>query len=128
MSTPSTLSPDQQLRRATAMAWAAVGLVIGAVGGLILAGFVGLMIGAILLTVGFGAIEEAVGARSLGKRLMGGAVVGQDGVGAPGWRHLLRNLFKGLVMLSPLLALPAVVSRRGVGVPETITRTLVVRG
>jgi Zn-dependent protease with chaperone function len=63
MSTSSTISPDQQLRRATAMAWAAVGLVIGAIGGLILAGFVGLVIGAILLTAGFGAIGAVLVAR-----------------------------------------------------------------
>lgn len=79
-------------------------------------------------TVGFGAIEEAVGARSLGKRLLGGAVLGQDGIPVAWWRHLVRNLFKGLVMLSPLIALPTAVSPRGVGVPETITRTAVVRG
>ena len=79
-------------------------------------------------TVGFGAIEEAVGARSLGKRLLGGAVLGQDGVPAVWWRHVVRNLFKGLVMLSPLIAVPTVLSPRGVGVPETITRTVVVRG
>ena len=78
-------------------------------------------------TVGFGAIEEAVGASSLGKRLMGGAVLGQDGVPVAWWRHVARNLFKGLVMLSPLIALPTAVSPRGVGVPETITRTAVVR-
>lgn len=78
-------------------------------------------------TVGFGAIEEAVGARSLGKRLLGGAVLGQDGVPAVWWRHVIRNLFKGLVMLSPLIAVPTVLSPRGVGVPETITRTVVVR-
>ena len=79
-------------------------------------------------TVGFGAIEESVGARSLGKRLLGGAVLGQDGVPAAWWRHVVRNLFKGLVMLSPLIALPTIISPRGIGVPETITRTQVVRG
>ena len=44
------------------------------------------------------------------------------------WRHVVRNLFKGLVMLSPLISVPTVLSARGVGVPETITRTVVVRG
>ena len=60
--------------------------------------------------------------------LLGGAVLGQDGVPAVWWRHVVRNLFKGLVMLSPLIAVPTVLSPRGVGVPETITRTVVVRG
>jgi hypothetical protein len=48
-------------------------------------------------------------------------VVRADG-SAAGWpRHVFRNLLKGLTMLSPLLALPALVSRRGAGVAEVVT-------
>ncbi|MFZ4722104.1 MAG: RDD family protein [Phycisphaerales bacterium] len=78
-------------------------------------------------TVAFGMLEECAGSRSMGKRIFGGAVRGSDGSDA-GWpRHVIRNLLKGLTMLSPVLALPALVSRRGVGVSEVVTDTAVVR-
>ena len=77
--------------------------------------------------VAFGTIEECVSARSMGKRVVGGAVVRSDGSPATAVRHLLRNALKGLVMLSPILALPTIASRRGVGVPEVIADTAVVR-
>lgn len=76
-------------------------------------------------TVIFGAFEEIVGAGSIGKRLFGGMVCGQSPGPVGWWRHLLRNLLKGLVMLSPLLALPTLLSPRGIGVPEAVSRTLV---
>ena len=79
-------------------------------------------------TVTFGTLEEAVGGRSLGKRLLGGAVRREDGAVAEPWRHALRNLLKGLVMLSPVLALPVFVGRRRQGLPEAITGTVVARG
>ena len=59
--------------------------------------------------------------------VVGGAVVRSDGSPATAVRHLLRNALKGLVMLSPILALPTIASRRGVGVPEVIADTAVVR-
>lgn len=72
-------------------------------------------------TVAFGMVEECAGARSMGKRVFGGVVVRSDGSAAAWPRHVLRNLLKGLTMLSPLLALPALVSRRGAGVAEVVT-------
>lgn len=76
-------------------------------------------------TVAFGALEECVGGRSLGKRLFGGSVVSEAGQPAAAWRHALRNLLKGLVMLSPVLALPVLLGRRRQGLPEVITGTVV---
>ena len=76
----------------------------------------------------FGVIEECAGSRSLGKRLMGGCVLRRDGARA-GWiRHAARNLLKALVLLSPVLALPAVSRRRHEGIPETVTGTMVTMG
>lgn len=74
----------------------------------------------------FGFAEEAAGARSLGKRLTGGAVRRTDGARAAAWRHLVRNLLKMLLMLSPVLALPTLLGRRGEGIPETVSGTRVV--
>lgn len=76
-------------------------------------------------TVAFGMVEECAGSRSMGKRVFGGVVLRSDGTGAAWPRHVVRNLLKGLTMLSPLLALPALVSRRGVGVSEVVTDTAV---
>jgi len=76
-------------------------------------------------TIFFGTLEECVGSRSLGKRVMGGVIVGQHGEQVAWWRHVIRNIFKGIVLLSPLIVLPTVLSPRGQGVPEVITRTLV---
>lgn len=78
-------------------------------------------------TVVFGFVEEAVGGRSLGKWLLGGRVVRRDGARAAWWRHLLRNLLKGLLMLSPVVAIPTLLNRRGEGVPEAISLTSVTR-
>lgn len=77
-------------------------------------------------TVVFGALEESVGGRSLGKRIFGGQVVARSGARASFLRHLARNLLKGLSMLSPVVALPAFIDRRGEGVAETISATRVV--
>jgi len=77
-------------------------------------------------TVAFGMLEECAGSRSMGKRIFGGAVRSSDGTDARWPRHVIRNLLKGLTMLSPVLALPALASRRGVGVAEVVTDTAVV--
>ncbi len=63
MSTFSSISPDQQLRRATAVAWAAVGCVVGAVVGVVVAGVVGLVVGAIVLAISLGALGALLVAR-----------------------------------------------------------------
>lgn len=78
-------------------------------------------------TVAFGALEEMVGGRSLGKRVFGGLVAREQGPAAEPWRHALRNLLKGLVMLSPVLALPVLVGRRRQGLPEAVTGTIVAK-
>lgn len=77
-------------------------------------------------TVLFGFLEESVGGRSLGKRVFGGAVATPLGGRAGPGRHLVRNLLKGLAMLSPVVALPAVVDRWGEGVAETLSGTRVI--
>jgi uncharacterized RDD family membrane protein YckC len=78
-------------------------------------------------TAAFGALEECAGSRSMGKRMLGGVVARADGSRAAWWRHVVRNLLKGLLMLSPILALPTLTSRRGIGVPEGVTDTAVVQ-
>lgn len=78
-------------------------------------------------TVAFGALEEMVGGRSLGKQVFGGVVLREDGSRSEPWRHAVRNLLKGLVMLSPVLVLPTLLSRRRQGLPEAVTGTLVAR-
>jgi len=77
-------------------------------------------------TVLFGFLEESAGGRSLGKRIFGGAVATPLGGRAGPGRHLVRNLLKGLAMLSPVVALPALVDRRGEGVAETLSGTRVI--
>ena len=84
--------------------------------------FIWMTVGTIL----FGFIEESVGGRSIGKRAFGGEVVARPGGRAGVFRHLVRNLLKGLAMLSPVVALPAMIDRRGEGVAETLSGTLVV--
>lgn len=79
-------------------------------------------------TMAFGTLEECVGARSMGKRVFGGRVVRQDGAPASAGRHVIRNLLKGLTMLSPVLAIPAITSRRGIGVAEAVSDTAVIEG
>ena len=55
-----------------------------------------------------------------------GAVATPSGGRAGPGRHLVRNLLKGLAMLSPVVALPALVDRRGEGVAETLSGTRVI--
>jgi uncharacterized RDD family membrane protein YckC len=76
----------------------------------------------------FGTLEESTHTRSLGKRLVGGCVLRRDGSRA-GWpRHLARNVLKAIVLLSPVLALPTLLGRRGEGVPEVVSGTVVACG
>ena len=77
-------------------------------------------------TVVFGTLEECAGARSMGKRVLGGRVVRQDGAPASVAGHGIRNLLKGLTMLCPILAVPAITSRRGIGVAEAVSDTAVI--
>lgn len=79
----------------------------------------------VVATVAFSMFEEIIFARSLGKRLMGGRVVSIHGEPAAWWQHIARNLLKGLVLLSPVLAIPSLLSPMGAGIPEIISRTRV---
>jgi len=79
----------------------------------------------VVATVTFSMFEEIIFARSLGKRLMGGRVVSIHGEPAAWWQHIVRNLLKGLVLLSPVLAIPSLLNSMGAGIPEIISRTRV---
>ena len=69
--------------------------------------------------------QEIAFGRSLGKRIMGGRVVCIHGEPAVWWQHIARNILKGLVLLSPVLAIPSWLSQTGIGIPEIISRTKV---
>ncbi|MSR34540.1 MAG: RDD family protein [Phycisphaerales bacterium] len=79
----------------------------------------------VVATVAFSMLEEITFGRSMGKRLMGGRVVSIHGEPAAWWQHIARNLLKGLVLLSPVLTIPSLLSPMGAGIPEIISRTKV---
>ncbi len=79
----------------------------------------------VVAAIAFSMIEEITFGRSMGKRLMGGRVVSIHGEPAAWWQHIARNLLKGLVLLSPVLAIPSLLSPTGAGIPEIISRTRV---
>ncbi len=79
----------------------------------------------VVAAITFSMFEEIIFGRSLGKRLMGGRVVSIHGERAAWWQHIARNLLKGLVLLSPVLAIPSLLSPMGAGIPEIISRTRV---
>ncbi len=79
----------------------------------------------VVAAIAFSMFEEIIFGRSLGKRLMGGRVVSIHGEPAAWWQHIARNLLKGLVLLSPVLAIPSLLSPMGAGIPEIISRTRV---
>jgi len=79
----------------------------------------------VVAAITFSMFEEIIFGRSLGKRLMGGRVVSIRGEPAAWWQHIARNLLKGLVLLSPVLAIPSLMSPTGAGIPEMISRTRV---
>ena len=79
----------------------------------------------VVAAIAFSMFEEITFSRSMGKRLMGGRVVSIHGEPAAWWQHIARNLLKGLVLLSPVLAIPSLLSPTGAGIPEMISRTRV---
>ena len=79
----------------------------------------------VVAAIAFSMFEEIIFGRSLGKRLMGGRVVSIHGEPAAWWQHIARNLLKGLVLLSPVLAIPSLLNPMGAGIPEIISRTRV---
>ena len=79
----------------------------------------------VVAAITFSMFEEIIFGRSLGKRLMSGRVVSIHGAPAAWWQHIVRNLLKGLVLLSPVLAIPSLLNSTGAGIPEIISRTRV---
>ena len=79
----------------------------------------------VVVAIVFSMFEEIMFGRSMGKRLMGGRVVSIHGEPAAWWQHIARNLLKGLVLLSPVLAIPSFINPLGAGIPEIISRTRV---
>jgi uncharacterized RDD family membrane protein YckC len=71
-------------------------------------------------------LQEIAFGRSVGKFLAQAKVVSIDGSPAAWWQHIVRNLLKGLVLLSPVLVIPSLFSPRGAGIPEIVSRTAVV--
>lgn len=96
MNTPSSTSPDQQLRRATALSWSVVGLVVGAVVGVVVAGVIGLVLGAVVLAVVCGVLGMLLVARFLESTLdltvSGVAAVPAEVDDAPRLFNLLQGL------------------------------------
>lgn len=63
--------------------------------------------------------------RTPGKMLVGGRIAAVEG-GRPGpWRTVVRNLFKGVLLYAPVLAIFTMLSPFGQGIGETLSRTLV---
>jgi len=80
---------------------------------------------AIGITVLWGLAWELPLGRTPGKMLVGGRVVAIEG-GRPGvWRTVVRNLFKGVLLYAPVLAIFTALSPFGQGIGETLSRTLV---
>ena len=79
----------------------------------------------VVVAIVFSMFEEIMFGRSMGKRLMGGRVVSIHGEPAAWWQHIARNILKGLVLLSPVLAIPSFINTLGAGIPEIISRTRV---
>ncbi|MFM7480486.1 MAG: RDD family protein [Planctomycetota bacterium] len=83
------------------------------------------------VTTGWCLVFEAVLATTPGKRLMGSRVLGIDAEGplesAGAARRTIRALLKGVVLFAPALGFLAFVHPLQQGLPETLTRTIVVR-
>ncbi len=80
---------------------------------------------AIGITVLWGIAWEAALGRTPGKMLARGRVAAVEG-GRPGfWRIVVRNLFKGVLLYAPVLAIFTALSPFGQGIGETLSRTLV---
>jgi len=84
-----------------------------------------------LLTLGLtllhSTVAELLTGRTLGKALVGGRVVTIDGARPTARAILVRNLFKALVLLIPVLAVVAVLNPHAQGLGDFMARTVVVR-
>ena len=72
-------------------------------------------------------MTELATRRTLGKTLLGARVVARDGSRPTTVAILIRNGFKALVLLIPVLAVFALLSPHLQGVGDSVARTVVVR-
>ncbi len=80
------------------------------------------------LTVLHSTLTEIATGRTLGKALLGGLVVSFDGSGPTARATLIRNGFKMLVLLIPVLAVVTLLSPNAQGLGDSLARTVVVTG
>ncbi len=78
------------------------------------------------VTMAHSTLAELLGARSLGKKLLGMKVVSADGSRPPSRAILIRNLFKGLTLLLPPVAVVAIVNPHLQGLGDLMAATVVV--
>lgn len=79
------------------------------------------------LTILHSTVTELITGRTLGKILVGARVVMVDGDRPAARAILVRNLFKALVLLIPVLAVVALINPHGQGLGDLMARTVVVR-
>ena len=82
---------------------------------------------AITLTVAHCTVSELLTMRTLGKLLVSARVVAVDGSRPRPGAILVRNLFKGLVLVIPVLAVIAMLNPHLQGLGDAVARTVVVR-
>ncbi len=80
------------------------------------------------VTVAHCAIGELVFSRSAGKALVGARVAARDGSRPPAASILVRNIFKAMVLLIPVLAVFALLNPHLQGPGDLVARTVVVGG
>ena len=81
----------------------------------------------IAVTVGHSTLGELLVGRTLGKALVGARVVSGDGSRPAPVAIVVRNAFKALVLLIPVLAVFALLNPHAQGLGDLIARTVVVR-
>ena len=79
-----------------------------------------------VITVGHSTLTEMATGRTLGKMLLGGRVVGLDGSRPRPLAILIRNGFKMVVLLVPVLAVAALLNPNAQGLGDNLARTVVV--
>jgi len=80
----------------------------------------------VAITVGHSTLTEMATGRTLGKMLLGGRVVSLDGCRPQPVSILIRNGFKIVVLLIPVLAVVALLNPNAQGLGENLARTVVV--
>ena len=78
------------------------------------------------ITVGHSTLTEMATGRTLGKMLLGGRVVGLDGSRPRPLAILIRNGFKMIVLLVPVLAVAGLLNPNAQGLGDNLARTIVV--